>query len=92
MLLTPDYAAKLLRDSSQEGVRHERLLWIAENFESMQGSSMSLGDDGNLIDGHHRCVVVILTGKCLEIVLQTEPYHYHFDFDESLLAHRPLAS
>lgn len=82
MLLTPERAAKLLRDSSQEGVKHDRLLWMAENFDSLHGSPMSLGDDGNLIDGHHRCVVVVLTGRSLEIALQTEPYHYHLDFDD----------
>lgn len=82
MLLTPEYAAKLLHDSDQEGVKHQRLIWMAEHFELMHGTCVSLGDDGNLIDGHHRCTVVVLTGKPLEVILQTEPYHYHLDFED----------
>lgn len=74
ILVTPAVARKLLDGSNQVSVRHERLRWINDHFDLLQDSAMSLGDDGSLIDGHHRCTVIILTGRELRVDLQTEPY------------------
>ena len=74
ILLTPAVARKLLDGSSQVFIRHDRLLWMNDNFVLLQESAISLGEDGSLIDGHHRCTIVVVTGRCLEVDLQTEPY------------------
>lgn len=74
VLLDPPLARKLLAASHQVDVRHERLLWIAENFELLHNSPISLGEDGTLNDGHHRCTVVVTTGRTLIVDFQTDPY------------------
>lgn len=77
--LGPVKAAFFLENSSQDLVRHRRLLWMLRHFEEMHGTVISLGDDGNLIDGHHRCTIVALTGKPLLVDFQIQPYRLERD-------------
>lgn len=74
-LLDPDYASRLLKGSTQGHVRHQRLLLMLEHFEELNGTSISIGDDGRLIDGHHRCTLVVITGKPLRVYFEIQPYH-----------------
>ena len=74
-LLGPDYASRLLKDCAQDLVVHQHLIWMLEHFEEMNGTVISMGDDGKLIDGHHRCTLVVLTGKTLQVYFRKRPYH-----------------
>jgi len=72
--LTPGLARKLLAEGSQVLVRHECLVWMADNFKLLENSVISLGEDGKLIDGYHRCTVTAVTGRTLVIDVQVQPY------------------
>ena len=73
--LDPDRAAALLRDCAQDLVLHQHLIWMLEHFDEMNGTIISMGDDNKLIDGHHRCTLVVITQKPLQVYFQVQPYH-----------------
>jgi hypothetical protein len=73
--LDPEYAARLLKDCAQDLVLHQHLIWMLEHFEEMNGTTISLGDDNRLVDGHHRCTLVALTGRSLQVNFVFQPYH-----------------
>lgn len=73
--LTPELAVKLLRNANfQRGVLIRTLLDMLADYESLNGTVIHLGDDGNLLNGHHRCVLVALTGQPLNVHLVYEDY------------------
>jgi hypothetical protein len=67
-------ARKLLDDSIQVCVRHDRLEWVAENWITLQDSPIYIGETGTLFDGHHRCTVAVITGWSLWIDIRVHPY------------------
>lgn len=74
-LLKPDYASRLLKDCAQDLVVHQHLIWMLEHFQKMNGTVISIGDDDRLVDGHHRCTLVVLTGRSLQVHFKIQPYH-----------------
>lgn len=75
LLLTPELAKSLLLRSAQEIVRCKRLVWLLEHYPELNGTTIHFGDDGTLLDGHHRCTVVMLTGISLKVFAEDQPYH-----------------
>ena len=73
--LSPDYASRLLKDCAQDLVIHQHLIWMLEHFEEMNGTTISIGDDGKLINGHHRCTLVTITKRPLLVHFKIQPYH-----------------
>lgn len=79
LVITPQLAAGLLAGAGQGWVWHSKLIRLLEAFDSLAGTVIYLDEGGSLVDGHHRCTLVALTGKSLAVKVVRCEYLLEWD-------------
>lgn len=81
LLLTPKVARELLAHSGQRFVEHQRLITLLAVFDGLTDTTLSLDKEGRLVNGHHRCALVALTGRSLRVRVAYGAYMIEWDDD-----------
>lgn len=77
--LTPELAVALLATSRQEAVGYTKLIELFGTFDKLAGTVIHLSENGMLLDGHHRCTLVALTGRSLRV--RVARWNYLIEWD-----------